>query len=214
MQKGASAYRRTELYKLNVAHRRHLRRILGVFYPDHISSEDAYNRTNTRPISIDVIEKRRTLFGHTLRFSKETTGSRVITQFYQSKAMGANEERKPTRRGRALTTLPRLLQRGLRERLTVHERRMHFNVDDLENGRHVNVLRMKAENRSRWRSGVDAIVSKERMRWIQRNAAKSRKRAAEKMIYERKKRDEETRKRQRTTETDRKRQRTIEQCFR
>ena len=87
-------------------------------------------------------------------------------------------------------------------------------IDDLENGRHLNILRMTAENRSRWRSGVDAIVEKERMRWIQRNAAKSRKRAAEKMIYERKKRDEETRKRQRTTQTDRKRQRTIDQCFR
>ena len=143
---GANAYKRAELDKLDAAHRRHLRRILGVFYPDHISNEDTYNCTsNTRPISIDVIEKRWTLFGHTLRLSKETTGNRVITQFYQSKAMGANEERSPTRRGRALTTLPRLLQRDLRERLTVHERRIHFNIDDLENGRHLNILLMKAE---------------------------------------------------------------------
>ena len=90
------------------------------------------------------------------------------------------------RRGRALTTLPRLLQRDLRERLAAHERKAHFNVDDLESGRRSETLRMKAGDRSRWRSRVlDVIVimivvEKERMRWIQRNTVKSRKRAIEK----------------------------------
>ena len=138
----------------------------------------------------------------------------MTTQLCQSKAMGANEDRKPTRRGRALTTLPRLLQRDLRERLTAHERRARFSVYDLESGRRLSVLRMKAENRGRWRSGVEATVEKERMRWIQRSAAKSRKRAAEKAAYERRKKDEETRKRQRATEAGRKRQRAVDQRFR
>ena len=67
-----------------------------------------------------------------------------FSQYFQSNAMGANEERKPTRRGRVLTTLPRLLQRDLRERLTIHERRMYFNIDDLESGRHLEILRRTA----------------------------------------------------------------------
>ena len=87
-------------------------------------------------------------------------------------------------------------------------------VDDLESGRRLNILRVKAESRARWRSGVEAIVEKERARWIRRNAAKSRKRAAEKAVYERRKRDEESRKRQRATEAGRKRQRAIDQRFR
>ena len=37
---GASVYTRVELDKLDAAHRRHLRRILGVFYPEHISNEE------------------------------------------------------------------------------------------------------------------------------------------------------------------------------
>ena len=163
-----------------------------------------------------MIEKRWTLLGHLLRLEKETTGNKVITQRFQSKATGANEERKPTRRGRVLTTLPRLLQRDLREKLTIHERRLYFNIDDLESGRHMDILRRTAVNRSKWRSGVEAMAEKEHARWIKRNAVKSRKRAAEKVTYERRKRDEEeARKRQRTrTETGRKRQRTIDQYFR
>ena len=58
-----------------------------------------------------------------------------------------------------------------------------------------------------WRSGVEVIVEKERIRWIQRNTVKTRKRAAEKIAYESKKRSEERRR-------NNKRQRTIDQCFR
>ena len=47
-----------------------------------------------------------------------------------------------------------------------------MNIDDLENGRHLEILRMTAVNRSKWRSGVEAIVEKERARWMERNAAK------------------------------------------
>jgi len=89
-----------------------------------------------------------------------------------------------------------------------------LNIDDLENGRHLEILRMTAVNRSKWRSGVEAIVEKERARWIERNAVKSRKRAAEKVTYERRRRDEDARKRQRKTEVNGNRKRRIDQYFR
>ena len=110
--------------------------------------------------------------GHTLRLAKDTTGNKVITQYYQSTATGTNKVRRLTRGGRVLTTLPRLLQRDLREKLTIHERRLYFNIDDLEIGRHMDILRRTAVNRSKWRSGVEAIVEKEYARWIKRNAVR------------------------------------------
>ena len=200
---GASAYKRTELDKLDAAHRRHLRRLLGVFYPEHISNEETYQRTKTRPISIDVIELRWTLLGHTLRLPNDTPGNKVITQYFQRRVSGNEEKRKTTRRGRILTTLPRLLQRDLRERLTNHERMKYFNVDDLDNGRHLVILRMRAERRDLWRDGVAVIVKKEHRQWTKRNKAKGEKRAAEKIAYEAKKSNEENRRR-----------RTIDQYFR
>ena len=107
----------------------------------------------------------------------------------------------------------RLLQRDLREKLTVHERRRHFNIDDLEGSRHIDILRRTAANRSKWRRGVEAIVAKEQARWIKRNTEKSRKRAAEKVTYERRRREAEARKRQRTTVADGSKKRTIDQYF-
>ena len=96
----------------------------------------------------------------------------------------------------------------------MHERRTRFNIDDLENGKHIEILRRTAVNRSKWRRGVEAMVEKEHTRWTKRNTEKSRKRAAEKITYERRKREEEARKRQRTTETNGGRMRTIQQYFR
>merc|ERR1711880_26142 len=138
-----------------------------------------------------------------------TPGNKVITQYYQHRIAGTNEWRQSTRRGRVLKTLPRLLQRDLKEKLTAHERKVHFNVDDLENGRQLEILRMTARSRHKWRDGVDAIVEKANVRWTHRNTMVSRKRAAEKMAYENKKKGEENR-----SEARKKRQRTIDQHFR
>ena len=57
-------------------------------------------------------------------------------------------------------------------------------------------------------------VEKERARWFKRKAVKSRKRAAEEVTYERKRRDEDARKRQTKTEANGNRKRTIDQHFR
>ena len=91
---------------------------------------------------------------------------------------------------------------------------MYFNIDDLESGRHMDILRRTAVNRSKWRSGVEAMAEKEHARWIKRNAVKSRKRAAEKVTYERRRRDVDARKRQRVTEANGSSKRTIDQYFR
>jgi hypothetical protein len=64
--------------------------------------------------------------------------------------------------------MPRLLQGDFRERLTEHERRIYFNVADLDNVRHLAILRARAECRDHWRDGVAAIVKKEHRQWIKR----------------------------------------------
>ena len=68
---------------------------------------------------------------------------------------------------------------------------------------------MTARSRHKWRDGVVTIVEKAHKRWTHRNAMVSRKRAAEKMAYENKKKGEENR-----SEARKKRQRTIDQYFR
>ena len=61
---------------------------------------------------------------------------------------------------------------------------------------------------------MEATVERERVRWLKRSAAKSRRRAAEKATRERKRRDVDVARRQRETEASGGRERAIDQRFR
>ena len=130
-----STYTRVELDKIDAAHRRHLRRLLGIFYPEKIGNEDLYERTESKPISVAITELRWTMLGHTLRRPETTPGNQVMIQYFQRKIMNSDIARKTTNRGRVLTTLPRLLQRDIMEKLkTKRQRNDLFAIDSLKTG--------------------------------------------------------------------------------
>lgn len=165
---GTCAYTRVQLDKLDAAHRRHLRRLLGIFYPERIGNEQIYERTNSKPISVDITELRWTMLGHTLRLPEETPGNRVIRQYFQRKITQADEARKTTNRGRVLTTLPRLLHLDLTVKLKNRSMNL-FAVTGLMTGTDLAKLRRRAENRKLWREGVEALAQTELDIWKTRN---------------------------------------------
>ena len=52
--------------KLDATHRRHLRRLTQVFYPNHISNRALYIKCDSHPISWDVTQARLNLLGHVI----------------------------------------------------------------------------------------------------------------------------------------------------
>jgi len=80
---GVSAYTRIQLDRIDAAHRRHLRRLLGIYYPERISNQELYKQTDSKPISVDITELRWTMLGHTLRLPEETPGNTAIKQYYR-----------------------------------------------------------------------------------------------------------------------------------
>jgi len=70
-----------------------------------------------------------------------------MTQYYQRKIMNTDNARKITNRGKVLTTLPRLLQRDISEKLTPRERKDLFAIKGLNNWNDLAILRQKAQNR-------------------------------------------------------------------
>lgn len=58
-------------HKLDTAHRRLLRRLIGMVYPNKISNEDLYERTKSQPISQVAKRARWSYLGHILRRDKE-----------------------------------------------------------------------------------------------------------------------------------------------
>ena len=62
----ASGANRAMMDKLDAAHRRHLRRILGYYHPNHIQNATLYKEAQTAPLSLVTTKLRWQLFGHLL----------------------------------------------------------------------------------------------------------------------------------------------------
>ena len=70
-----------QLEKLDSFHRKHLRIICNIFYPNIISNINLYGKTNEIPISLDIIKRRWSLFGHILRQNINIPANQVMIQY-------------------------------------------------------------------------------------------------------------------------------------
>ena len=96
-----------QISPLDAAHRRHLRSIMPIHYPDTISNADLYHHTKQEPIALDILKSRLSLFGHILRSDPDTPANTAMLQFFD------NPTKALPHRGRPPTTLPSLLHHDL-----------------------------------------------------------------------------------------------------
>ena len=157
--------------QLDAFHRSQLRRLLGIYYPRHIGNRELYEQTKTEPISIEVLRLRWTALGHNLRLPKETPANRAMIQHFQRRTNNSEVIRKATRRGRLLTTIPRLLDKELKF-LSDQARIDHFNISALTTSHDLEILRLKAQNRVNWMKGVEAVTSAYKQNWTKREEKK------------------------------------------
>ena len=61
------ALTQSEEEKLNVFHRKQLRRVLNIKYPVKITNKALYKKCQEKPLSLQILESRWNLFGHILR---------------------------------------------------------------------------------------------------------------------------------------------------
>ena len=83
--------------------------------------------------------------------------------------MSTDNAKKTTNRGKVLTTLPRLLQRDISEKLTPRERKDLFAIKGLNNWNDLAILRQKAQNRDNWKNSVEVLAEKDLKQWRNRN---------------------------------------------
>jgi len=122
------------LEKLDVAHRRHLRKLLNIRYPSIISNKNLYKRCNTEPLSVKVDRSRWRMLGHVLRGPTDGPA-------FSSLIFAINTLDLPGRRGRPQTNLFTLLKRDL------NDRNLYLNnIYDLF------YIRTIALNKSTWKS--------------------------------------------------------------
>ena len=131
-----------QLEAIAAAHRRHLRSILQIRHPVHVTNTDLYAQAHNRNIIIDIMEQRIKLLGHILRSGYNTPAYQSMLTYL------GNPNCKPVCKGKTPTTLPLLLDRDLQ----YAHLRLRTYIDLL----HVTAL---AANRSYWTNMTLAIIS-------------------------------------------------------
>ena len=70
---------KADLDRIDTYHRRHLRPIIGVHWPNRISNVALYHRCQCRPISESIVTARWRLFGHVLRLPRDAPAQELST---------------------------------------------------------------------------------------------------------------------------------------
>lgn len=105
---GTQALNKQTNNKLDVFHRRQLRRVIGVRFPDVMANEDVYRITGAESISSLALRTRWRLFGHILRLPSDTPAKRAMRAFFLAPAFLKH------RKGKSEQTLPTTLAADLK----------------------------------------------------------------------------------------------------
>ena len=127
------------IYKLEVLHRRHLRRVMGIAWPFHVSNKVLYARCSAEPLGPLIRRLRWNVFGHILRLHP-TTPAQLAMDFYCNTALSNKQK------GLATTTLPVLLFNEYHEYKQSKKRSSYRQKPDVA----LRELRKLASDRQSW----------------------------------------------------------------
>ena len=138
----------TEWDRFDAFHRRQLRQVIGIRYPEKISSNTLSERCECGPMSVSAIKARR---GHLMQMAHDTQAQMAIDEYITPTATAGWQ-------GRPRTTLPTTLDNDLQ------------GVGKwLRNKRDLQHLRTFASDRNQWR-----ILSQEIMKAAQAKLTRSK----------------------------------------
>jgi hypothetical protein len=76
------ALTQAETDRLDAFHRRQLKAVIGVRYPDKISTIDLYERIGSAPLSHDLFQARWRMLGHVLLFNDEVPARKAMAYYF------------------------------------------------------------------------------------------------------------------------------------
>ena len=103
--RGTWALTLTEEERLNAYHRKQLKKILNIRYPKKMTNKSFYRICQEKPLSLQILSARWSLFGHILRRDKDIPANKATRAYF---IPNGNKLR-----GRPKTTLPIVLNRDL-----------------------------------------------------------------------------------------------------
>ena len=90
--------------ELNSFHRRQLREVAGIKWPHRIRNKKLYKMTKSKPVSVEITERRWKMLGHTLRMPPNTPARRAMKYFFEKRS---NKKFRGRKRATIITTINR-----------------------------------------------------------------------------------------------------------
>ena len=139
-----------------------LRRVLGIQWSDRVTNLDLYARCNVLPASIQSLNSRWRLFGHTLRMNEDTPARLAMVYYFVQDHKG--------RQGN-YTTIASKLSSELKV----------VTGDTMSSQRDLDLLIEVAQHRDLWKDLVNEITCKEYELWYEKELKKAEARRAVKV---------------------------------
>ena len=92
--------------KIDAFHRKQLKRVVGIYYPNRISNKELYKKTNSIPLSVEIAGAKWRMLGHILR-RPDTPAFQAMKHYYAT-------SNKKKFLSRPLTTLPQTLKKDVK----------------------------------------------------------------------------------------------------
>ena len=105
---GTWALTQSETNELEAFHRKQLRAVLGIHYPERISNDDLYQRTKSEPLGHEMFNARWRMLGHTLRMGNKVPAKKAMLAYFSN-----DVENNEGFVGRPRTTLPTIISQDL-----------------------------------------------------------------------------------------------------
>ena len=140
------------LDSLDSFHRKQMRRVLGIHWPEKISNEDLYTRCRVRTISSRVKEQRWRLFGHILRRDETLPAQTSMKDYFRSgeKYRGRTPASLPTTLNQDLQLYSKYIETTPEEDISQKQKDTHVPTSITTN-RDLEELRTLAQDRDVWR---------------------------------------------------------------
>ena len=138
----------TDEKNIDSFHRKQLRKVLGVKWPQRISNKKLYEKTNTQKISQTIRERRWKLLGHIMRLPAQCPARKAMRFFFEKRS---NKKFL----GRKRTTIVTTLNKDIKK---TKARNPSFSVIPLTSEVSLQNLSTKARNRKLWANIVRQVV--------------------------------------------------------
>jgi arsenate reductase-like glutaredoxin family protein len=131
------------LNRLEACHRKQLKRTIGIYWPQVITTKDLYKRCNARRLGYRIMESRWKLFGHILRLPVNIPAYQTMLAYFED--TGKRE------RGRDVTSILRTLRQDIKEYMP--QQHLACVYDLLQ-------LRCLAQDRTAWVENIETMMKK------------------------------------------------------